>query len=1094
MRWIAGLVFFASCLSCLCAFAGGPLNVAGVSAYKTGLVGTPIIWANGQVNYYTDQGDLSPLLPGTAADQFVADAFARWTSVSTAALKADRSGSLNEDVNGTNVILINGVLSLPDDVQPASSKPLAIVYDSDGRVTDALMGAGAGAAELCNTNSIYAQPNRFDDDAHIAHALIIINGNCAKTPAQLPILKYRLVRAVGRVLGLDFSQLNDNVVFGSPSPGVDDYAGFPVMHPLAVLCSEASCLPNADVPRMDDRAAISRLYPVTAANRSAYAGKTVFKDNTGRIYGSVRFPASKGTIGQGMQGVNVVARMVDPVTSRVSRSYASSSVSGFLFRGNAGNPMTGYYDALHRRLDSSGSNDPVVEGFFDLAGLEIPSGYASVTYELSVEPVNPLYTDSSSVGPYRTGPVTPSGTAQAMRVTVRPGLEVSQDIYMEGAASERQDQYEPNSFLFPAAVPAGGDWLGSLSGYGDIDYMYFTARANRTFTFDVTALDAANSPTTVKAQPVLGAWDWSDPEEQPRASESFFNLPQTAATRLQAEVISNADYKLGIADYRGDGRPDYRYEARLLYADDVAPSRASVRGGTVLTISGIGFSSSMQVQVGTTPLAITPVNANQMVVRAPALQDATYSVTVMDTVTGASSVMENVLHVGSADARLVLLGGSNPQVPVGTQAPNPMRVQVVDSNTGDPVAGATVNFSVPASASIVGCNLTNCTMITDQNGVAGVYLLVKSAGASLIQATLPTGGSTAVTINGVAAALEITLDHPTLYVASGVSASFPVTATVVANGAAVPNRTVNFVLNSGSATFQPASSLTDSRGVATSTISVTKLISDVNISACVAPNNAPCRTLIIHPVAAEAVDIQRVSGDQQLISVGQSFAPLTVKVVDVNANAVAGMAVQVLVDVYRAPNDTVRVVRGEAVTFTRDEPVVLSTSGAILFSDANGMVTLPINVQESQPVQIIVQAVAGQAEVALLLRSIWALNGDPAQPSSVRGEAMPSVHAIVKRPVAPPAKILTVDWAIIPLVRPMLLDSAATSLEPAVTFTSTPAVVDVSSSTTVAEVKTDRPASDASEDDEKCDSAEKTKCKIHRRPAAKKAEANPASE
>ncbi len=92
-------------------------------------------------------------------------------------------------------------------------KPLAIVYDADGRITDALMGAGAGATELCNTNSIYAEPDRFLDDAHVGHALIILNGNCAKTSGQLAILKYRLVRALGHVLGLDYSQLNDNVVF-----------------------------------------------------------------------------------------------------------------------------------------------------------------------------------------------------------------------------------------------------------------------------------------------------------------------------------------------------------------------------------------------------------------------------------------------------------------------------------------------------------------------------------------------------------------------------------------------------------------------------------------------------------------------------------------------------------------------------------------------------------------------------------------------------------------------------------------------------------------------------------------------------------------
>jgi hypothetical protein len=997
MKRLACLVLLFCCFLCSWAFAGGPLNVAGVSGFQNRLAGTPITWANGQVNYYTDQGDLSTLLPSAAADQFVADAFSRWTSITTAALRANRTSSLDEDVNGTNVTLINGVLSVPDDVQPTSLKPVAIVYDADGRVTDALMGTGAGAPELCSTNSIYAEPDRFADDAHIGHALVIINGNCAKMPAQLPILKYRLVRALGHVLGLDYSQLNDNVIFGSPFPGVDDYAGFPVMHPLAVLCTEANCLPNAGQPRMDDRAAISRLYPITAANISAYSGKTIFKDNTGRIYGSVRFPASKETIGQGMQGVNVVARMVDPVTRRVSRSYAASSVAGFLFRGNAGNPMTGYYDSLQRRLDSFGSDDPAVEGFFDLAGLEIPGGYPSVTYELTVEPVNPLYADSASVGPYHLGPVTPSGTASPIRLNISRGNEVAQDIFMQGAASERQDQYEPDSFLFPKAIPDGGDWLASLSGYGDVDYMYFTARANRTFTFDVTALDANGVPTTSKAQPVIGAWDWSDSEDLPRVSESFFNTTQAGTTRLQGEVSADADYKLGIADYRGDGRPDYRYEAHLLYADDVSPSRARINGGMIITISGIGFSGNMQVQVGTTPAAVIPMSASEIAFRAPALQDGTYSVTVIDTFTGASSIMENVLRVGSANARLVLLGGNNPQVPVGTQAPNPFRVQVVDSNSGEPVAGATVNFSVPASASIVGCSQTICTVLTDQDGVASVYLLIKTEGASVIQATLPTGGSTAVTVNGIAAALEIVLDHPTIYVAYGMSATLPVAATVVADGAAVPNRTVNFLLNSGSATFSPASSQTDSRGIAATSISVAALATDVNISACVAPDNAPCRTLIVHPVLSNALDVQRVSGDQQLVSVGESFAPVSLKIVDANANAVSGVPVEFLIDVYRAPNDTVRVVNGEAVTFTRDEPVVLTTSAITVFSDANGLVTLPISINKAQPVQIIIQARAGEAEVALVLRSIWAADGNTVPPPSVeQGTANPALEITTK--------------------------------------------------------------------------------------------------
>ncbi len=44
----------------------------------------------------------------------------------------------------------------------------------------------------------------------------------------------------------------------------------------------------------------------------------------------------------------------------------------------------------------------------------------------------------------------------------------------------------------------------------------------------------------------------------------------------------------GVADYRGDGRPDYFYQASLLYSDTLTPPRVSVAGG-VTTLNGIGF-------------------------------------------------------------------------------------------------------------------------------------------------------------------------------------------------------------------------------------------------------------------------------------------------------------------------------------------------------------------------------------------------------------------------------------------------------------------------------------------------------------------------
>lgn len=80
-----------------------PLYVAGVSYFDPSTIGTPLIWPEGAIDYYTDQGDLSPILPGASADAFVADAFSQWTSIVTAAVSATQAGHLAEDVNGTNV-------------------------------------------------------------------------------------------------------------------------------------------------------------------------------------------------------------------------------------------------------------------------------------------------------------------------------------------------------------------------------------------------------------------------------------------------------------------------------------------------------------------------------------------------------------------------------------------------------------------------------------------------------------------------------------------------------------------------------------------------------------------------------------------------------------------------------------------------------------------------------------------------------------------------------------------------------------------------------------------------------------------------------
>jgi hypothetical protein len=118
---------------------------------------------------------------------------------------------------------------------------------------------------------------------------------------QLADTKYRLVRTLGRVIGLGWSQTKVN-------PTTADLPGLALMHETDPI----SCVPisvcygaTGDQLKTDDRAALSRLYPVTTAN--LVAGKQLFCENAFRIHGSVRFIDANGRPAQPMQGVNVVA-------------------------------------------------------------------------------------------------------------------------------------------------------------------------------------------------------------------------------------------------------------------------------------------------------------------------------------------------------------------------------------------------------------------------------------------------------------------------------------------------------------------------------------------------------------------------------------------------------------------------------------------------------------------------------------------------------------------------------------------------------------------------------------------------------------------
>jgi len=124
-------------------------------------------------------------------------------------------------------------------------------------------------------------------------------------------------------------------------------------------------------PATDDIAAISALYP-----------ESTFPTSTGRITGHVFF--SDGATPA--QGFNVIARRVgDPLVTAVS------SVSGYLFTADAGNPIYPWPGS------DFGSRDPALIGYYDLPGLP-PGDYTVEVEAIHNSEPNP-FVGGSSVGP-----------------------------------------------------------------------------------------------------------------------------------------------------------------------------------------------------------------------------------------------------------------------------------------------------------------------------------------------------------------------------------------------------------------------------------------------------------------------------------------------------------------------------------------------------------------------------------------------------------------------------------------------------------------------------------------------------------------------
>ncbi|HSS96259.1 MAG TPA: Ig-like domain-containing protein, partial [Terriglobales bacterium] len=642
----------------------------------------------------------------------------------------------------------------------------------------------------------------------------------------------------------------------------------------------------------------------------------------------------------------------------------------------AGNPVTGAVDSLGQFLNRFGSDDTSLEGYFELSGLEIPDGSSQASYQITLAPVDPLL--SQSVGPYQPWQVQPSGSPHPLTVTINKGTSYQQDILMTGSATDTPDWFGPQTFANPTPVPGNGDWTGTLSGYGNADYFRFSGQANRSMTVEVTALDATGAPSESNMLPVIGMWSLANSDiPAPQATPDAFNTSIFGMSHLNVNLLSSTDFRIGIADYRGDGRPDFRYRARVFYGDSVIPARSSVRGGNALQVRGFGFHSNTQASVGTSSISVLSTSPGQIAITSPANADGPRDITLTDPATGATSVMTGAINYGAGPNDIIkLLAGSNPSTPRGGEAQNPIRIQVLDANGVTPISGATVVFSAVPSVGFSACaNATTCTVISDENGEASTRVTALTAGTMTITAQLaPASYSPAkqvqATLFATGSALDISLSSPSVYIAQGATLDIPLSSKVLVNGVGTSARIVNYSITQGTGSLSNTAVSTNTSGIATTTLHLASMTSEVDVSACVGTQNSPCKIFHVFAVPASSLRLVSVAGSLQFAAVTQRFQPVTIRVSDSSGDPVRGADIAFQLFISRDNGGDSSVSIGDTSIQHRPLPVILASSKSFIVSDVNGLASVqPTNAGIPGPIVIQGTASVGIATLPFAAQS-----------------------------------------------------------------------------------------------------------------------------
>jgi hypothetical protein len=440
-------------------------------------------------------------------------------------------------------------------------------------------------------------------------------------------------------------------------------------------------------------------------------------------------------------------------------------------------------------------------------------------------------------------------------------------------------------------MPASGRWVGRLSQIAQTDWFTFPVRGNRTFTVVTQALDETGTPTETKAMPSIGVWDAFDPI----GAQSVGTAPGLnglAAGETWLRVCSSADdiVRIGIADLRGDGRPDYAYNGWVLYADTVQPARLPASGGPIV-IHGMGFRTADTDLVNGQPALVTSISPNEITAVVPAAASGVsgsvdLEVDDLPAFYAASIISGGISYDSGTGDALTLVSAPSNTVPIAT--PLPFSVAALGPDLAA-AGGVTVIYSVTSGSATLACGLSVCSVIATGDGHASMSVNAPDTKWSIVTASLTNGSSLEAHFAGGAPPVLSSLT-PQLSLAAGATFNWTVQALVLSNGQPAANQSVSWQTSSvGIAALGSTAALTNANGIASKALTVGPLAEGqtVTISACV-NGTSQCVAYTAFGARPEYYFLQPISGTTQTLAVSAAPAPIALRLLDNLGNPMAG--------------------------------------------------------------------------------------------------------------------------------------------------------------------------------------------------------------